>query len=254
MLRGLAAAFLLVRAERHAELAQQRERFLVAVRARDERDVHPVDRLDRVVVDLGEDHLLLHAQRVIPSSIERLRPEPAEVADSRDRDRDEAIEELPHPRAAQRDGRADLLTLAQTEVGDRLLRLLTDRLLAGDDRQLLDDRVERLRLLDRFADADVDDDLLELRNLVRVLEAELLRQLLSDSAVVEVLEPRRRHGQSGAGVRTARLCLTTFLSAFAALLLFGCHSRVSFVILCSRSERRIYSTVARGRLATGLSH
>src|SRR4029079_16274377 len=133
-LRRLTAAFLLVRAERHAELAEQRKRFVVAVRARDEGDVHPVDRLDRVVVDLGEDHLLFHAQRIVAASVERLRAEPAEVADSRDRDRDETIEELPHPRATQRHRCADLLALAQPEVGDRLLRLLLDRLLAGDDR------------------------------------------------------------------------------------------------------------------------
>ena len=43
------------------------------VRRRDERDVHPVDLLDHVVVDLREDHLLLHAQRVVAAAVERPR-------------------------------------------------------------------------------------------------------------------------------------------------------------------------------------
>src|SRR5690606_10621065 len=41
-------------AERHAQLAQQRVALVVLVRRRDEHDVHPVDLLDLVVVDLRE--------------------------------------------------------------------------------------------------------------------------------------------------------------------------------------------------------
>ena len=66
---------------------QQRERLVVAVRARDERDVHAVDRLDLVVVDLREDHLLLDAERIVATAVERPRAQSAEVADARDRDR-----------------------------------------------------------------------------------------------------------------------------------------------------------------------
>ena len=131
---------------------------------------------------------------------------------------DEAVEELPHPRAAQRHRRADLLPLAEAEVGDRLLRLLPHRPLPGDHRQLLDDLVEQLRLLDRFAQADVEHDLLEPRNLVRVLELELLRQPLAHGAcgstrAAAAAAPacRRPHAR--------RLAVSTLLVAAFALLL-----------------------------------
>src|SRR4029450_7674158 len=113
----------LVAAERHAELPEERERLVVLVRGGHEGDVHAVDLVDHVVVDLREDHLLLHAERVVAATVEGARAEPAEVADARDRGRDEAVAEPPHPGAAQRDRGADLLPLAEAEVGDRLLRL-----------------------------------------------------------------------------------------------------------------------------------
>src|SRR5207247_7337475 len=51
--------------ERHAQFLEQRQRGVVAPGAGHEGDVHPVDALDFVVVDLGEDHLLLEADRVV---------------------------------------------------------------------------------------------------------------------------------------------------------------------------------------------
>src|SRR5688572_5584645 len=69
--------------ERHAELAQEREGKVVPVRRRDERDVHPVDLLDHVVVDLGKNHLLLDAQAVVAPAVERACVHAAEIADSR---------------------------------------------------------------------------------------------------------------------------------------------------------------------------
>lgn len=46
----------------HSQPLQEREREIVALGCRDEGDVHAVDLLDLVVVDLGEDHLFLHAE------------------------------------------------------------------------------------------------------------------------------------------------------------------------------------------------
>src|SRR3954469_15569185 len=93
---------LIVTTERHAKLAQQRVGLVITLRRRDERDVHPVNRVDHVVVDLGKDHLLLHAEGVIPATIERARAESAEVANTRHGRADEAVEKLPHACAAQR--------------------------------------------------------------------------------------------------------------------------------------------------------
>ena len=61
------------------------------------------------------------------------------------------------------------------------------------ERQLVDDDVEQLRLLDRFADADVDHDLLQRRNLVRVPEAELLRETRTHRLLVVLAQTRRRN-------------------------------------------------------------
>src|SRR6185312_12787266 len=159
---------LLFTTERHAQLPQQRQRLVVFRCAGHEREIETVHLVDLIVVDLRKDHLLLEADRIIAASIERARTEPAEVADARDRDRDEPVEELPHPRAAQRDAGADLLALPQAEVGDRLFRLRANGPLSADQLELLDDAVEQLGLLDGFAHAAVDHDLAELRDLVRV--------------------------------------------------------------------------------------
>src|SRR5881409_51440 len=112
---------LVVTAERHSKLAQQRERLVVLVRRRDEGDVHAVDLLDHVVVDLRKDHLLLDAERVVAASVERASVYTTEIANARDRYADEAIQKFPHSRAAQCHCRSDLLTLSKAEVGDRFL-------------------------------------------------------------------------------------------------------------------------------------
>src|SRR6188472_1781026 len=94
--------------EREAEAAQECERLLVGrLRRGRDRDVETPDRRNRVVVDLREDDLLANTERVVAAAVERARVEAAEVADARQRDRDEPVEELVHPGAAQRHARAD---------------------------------------------------------------------------------------------------------------------------------------------------
>src|SRR5688572_29526034 len=86
--------------ERHAEAAQELAPLLVGRRRGHESDVHPVDLRHLVVVDLREDDLLGQPERVVAAPVEGARAHAAEVADARDGDRDEPVEELPHPRAA----------------------------------------------------------------------------------------------------------------------------------------------------------
>src|SRR5439155_16777931 len=90
------------RRERHPEAAQQRARLLVRLGGRGDGDVEPADLGDVVVIDLGKDDLLAQAERVVAAAVERVGVQAAEVADARQRDRDEAVQELPHPGAAQR--------------------------------------------------------------------------------------------------------------------------------------------------------
>src|ERR1044071_5118044 len=80
------AALLGLRAERHAEVAQQSAALGVGVRRRHDRDVHALDRVDLVVLDLGEDDLLAHAPREVAAPVEPARRHAAKVADARQRD------------------------------------------------------------------------------------------------------------------------------------------------------------------------
>src|ERR671914_483483 len=54
----------------------------------------PADLIDAVVVDLREDDLLADAERVVAAAVERARAQPAEVAQARQGDRDQPVEEL----------------------------------------------------------------------------------------------------------------------------------------------------------------
>src|SRR5438034_7241853 len=117
--------------ERHAQFLEQRQRGIVAPGAGHEGDVHPVDALDFVVVDLGEDHLLLEADRVVAPAVEALGRQPAEVAHPRHSHADEAVQKLVHARAAQRHAAPDRGALPQVEVRDRLLGPRHHGLLAG---------------------------------------------------------------------------------------------------------------------------
>src|SRR5450830_1011155 len=119
--------------EWQAQPAQKRQRRLVAFGRGSDRDVEPPDLGDVVVVDLGKDDLLANAERVVSAAIERARIEPAEVANARQRHRDEPIEELVHAHSSQSHLGADGHAGAQLEGCDRLARAPYLRVLAGDD-------------------------------------------------------------------------------------------------------------------------
>src|SRR6185312_12321100 len=109
-------------AEREIEGIQQGLSLLVVLRRRGNRDVHSPELIDLVVLDFRENDLFLDAEAEVAAAVERARVDAAEVTDAGDRDRHEAIEELPHAFAAQRHHRADRQVLANLERRDRLLR------------------------------------------------------------------------------------------------------------------------------------
>src|SRR2546429_1390524 len=78
--------------EGHPQLAQQRLSGVVPPGGRHERDIHAMNPLDLVVVDLREDHLLLDPHRVVAPAVEAVRRQPAEIAHTRHRNRDEPVE------------------------------------------------------------------------------------------------------------------------------------------------------------------
>src|SRR3954453_11664917 len=174
--------------EGQTELAEEETSLVVVLRIGDDGDVHPLGLVDLGDVDLGEDEVVANAERVVAASVERFRWHAAEVAHARQGGGDQAVEELVHLLAAQGDHRADGLSFAQLEAGDRFLGLGDDRLLSGDLSQLVDGAVEDLGVRDRFAHPHVEDDFLDLGNSHRVLDPELVLDLLSDFSLVELFE------------------------------------------------------------------
>src|SRR5207244_5381254 len=190
ILDSLAISFPLGGPEGHAHVAQERATFLVVPGCGHDGDVHALDLPDLVVVDLADDDLLAAAHRVVALPVERLRGHALEVAHARQRDAHQAVEELVHAVLAQGDHAPDGLVLAQLEVGDALARAGHHGLLAGDRHHLLLGLLDQLVVVDRLAEAHVDDDLLHLRDLHGVLVPEVFHQLRDHVRLVGLGEAR----------------------------------------------------------------
>src|SRR3954463_6787823 len=105
--------------EREIECGQQGARLVVGAGRGAYRDVHAPRFPGLVEVDFGENDVFLDAERVVAAAIEALRVQPAEVSHAGQCDVHQSIDELVHPRLAQRNLAADRLVLAQLEGCDR---------------------------------------------------------------------------------------------------------------------------------------
>ena len=76
------------------------------------------------------------------------------------------------------------------EASDGLLSASDARLLTGDDTHILDGGIELLGIRCSSADTHVDDDLLELRNEVDVLDVKILLKFGDDLVLVHFLQTR----------------------------------------------------------------
>src|SRR5712672_476199 len=85
----------------HAEEFEQALRLLVGLRRRHDADLQPAETVDLVVFDLGERELLAEPEGVVAAPVERLAGHAAKVADSGQGQGRQAIEEVPHPLAAE---------------------------------------------------------------------------------------------------------------------------------------------------------
>src|SRR5205823_4904930 len=162
------------RPEGHPDKLQQLPRLFVGPRRRDHGNVHAAGLVHFHVIDLGEQQLVAKTQRIVAAAVETLGRHALEVADARQRDVHQPIEEFPHALAAQRHHGRDRLALADLELRDRFLRAPRDGSLPGDARNFVGARVDELRIRRRLAEAHVHDDLLDLRHGHDVLVAELL--------------------------------------------------------------------------------
>src|SRR5574337_91863 len=176
--------------EREVERRQQGLRLVVGLRRGGNGNIHPAQRIDLVKVDLREDDLFLDAEIVVAATVERLGGHTAEVAHARQRNVDQAIQEFPHLRPAQRDLAADRPAVADLERGHGNAGLRGDRLLTGDLGHVGHRVLEHLLVARGFAHAHVQRDLGDAGNLHHVLVAELLGELGNYLFFVEIFKAR----------------------------------------------------------------
>src|SRR6202000_730860 len=103
----------------------------VGLGGRGDGDIHTAQRVDLIEVDFREDDLFLDTEVVITTAIEGTAGDTTEVARTRQRDVDQAVQEFPHLGTTERDLAADRPTVADLERSDRHAGLRRDRLLAG---------------------------------------------------------------------------------------------------------------------------
>src|SRR5690606_32317056 len=153
-------------------------------------DVHAAESVDRVEVDLREDDLLLHAHVVVAATVEGTAGHAAEVAHARQRDVDQAVQELEHTVAAQGDLAADGPAVTDLERRHGNAGLGGHRLLAGDLGHVGHGVLQHLLVAGGLAHAHVQRDLDEPGDLHRIGVAELLHQSRHHLFLVELFEPR----------------------------------------------------------------
>ena len=160
----------------HPQQLQQPFALLICTGRRYYHHLETANAVDLVVVDLGEEKLLTQAQTVVAAAVEALAGDAAEVADAGQRRVDQPVVELPHAVAADGDHETDRVALPHLEVGDGALRAVDDRLLAGNGGDVGGGGIERLRGLERLAEADVESDLIQPRRLHGIAVAELFHE------------------------------------------------------------------------------
>src|SRR5579883_2098305 len=153
--------------EGHAHEFKQFEGVFVVAGAGHNRDIHALLALNLVQLDFRKNGLVPDAQRVVTAAVERAGRQPAEIADSRQGRRDQAVKEFIHRVTAQGNVAADGLALAQLEIGDAVPGFADRGLPAGDQREIFGCVVNRA-FFERRAHPHVHHDLFHPGNLVRV--------------------------------------------------------------------------------------
>jgi len=190
-------------AEGKSECVEKRLAVIVIRCGRHQRDVHATHLDHLVIVDLRKNQLLRDAKAVVTASVEAADVEPAEVTDSRDGERNQSVEELPHSITAQGDRGSDRHALADLEVRHRLAGTVDPWLLTGDDPEVGNGGVDQFGVLRGVTDSHVDDDLFQARDLHHVTQPEPVPQLGNHLVVVLLLESRN-HDRSTPHLRHTR--------------------------------------------------
>src|SRR5262249_40952008 len=116
----------------HAQQPKQGLPFEVTLGGGGHRNRHPLDLLDLVEVEFGENRMLPQTERVVTAAVERLVADTTEVAHAGQGDIHQPIETLVHPLAPQSNHHPDGHTFAQLEIRYGHTRACHHRSLPGD--------------------------------------------------------------------------------------------------------------------------
>ena len=137
-------------------------RLLFGLGGGDYRDSHAEDILELFVGGLREYGVLFDAKRVVTHRIDGGSGDALEVLGARERDVDEAIEEVLCSLTTQRHLVADVVADACLKGRDRLLGAAVDWLLAGNLGKSVSDERDLLFVLTHFADTNRDNHLFDM--------------------------------------------------------------------------------------------
>ncbi|EFH27902.1 hypothetical protein GVAMD_0969 [Gardnerella vaginalis AMD] len=143
--------------------------------------------INRVRIDLMEHRLFRKTKVVITLTVKLVAIDTTEIADTRQSQSEQTIQEFPHTIATKSYVSTDSLTFAQMELSDRLLCLSYLWLLAGNQSEILNRTFDELRITSCSADAHRDDNLLHASHLHRISVAEFFLQGWYDFILVLLL-------------------------------------------------------------------
>src|SRR5574343_740943 len=179
--------------ERELERLEQSLGFCIALGGRGDTDVHTPQSIDLVVFDFREDDLFFDAHVVVTLAVKTLAGDTTEVANTRQSDGDQTIQEFKHARTAQGNHTTDRVTITNLEAGDRLASLRGDRLLTGDLLHVANGVFQNLLIGNRFTHTHVQGDRGDTGHFHHGLVAELLGQLGNHGDLVKLLQTPHVH-------------------------------------------------------------
>src|SRR5574343_1929825 len=137
--------------ERELEGRQQSLGFRIGLRSGRDADIHTTESIDLVVLDFRENNLLFHTHVVVTLTIKALAGDTAEVANTRQGDCHQAIQEFEHTRPAKGNHTANRVAITNLESGDRLASLGGNRFLTCNLLHVTNRIFEHLLVSNRLA-------------------------------------------------------------------------------------------------------
>src|SRR5476651_1363582 len=167
-------------AEREFESTQQSAAFVIVLGSGGQGNVQTAESIDLVVVDFRENDLLFNAHAGVTTTIEGLGIQAAEVANPRQGDRQQTIQEFIHTIAAQSHFDADRPTFTDFKASDGFPSVSHNDLLTGDLFQVSNSVLDDFFVADRFAKTHVQGDLCNALNFYHVRQLKFFLKLRSD--------------------------------------------------------------------------